>query len=239
MKPLMTFLVLFLSFLNFSQNVIDVSISKIGIFSKYGKDSLHLMIKKSECGEYSKTYTPVNLKLVINKSEKRIYRLPNDFNHKIYRNLYKDLAQLNDKELELHYLKNGINEKRVYKIPDDFNHVIYRTLYKDLAKLNDKELELHYLKNGINEKRVYKIPEDKPKLNLKNDINEKIDCKIPEDKPKLNLKNDINEKIDCKIPNDFNHVIYRTLYKDLSQLNDKELELHYLKNGINEKRVYK
>jgi len=78
MKPLMTFLILFLSFLNFSQNVIDVSISKIGIFSKYGKDSLHLMIKKSECGDYSKTYNPVNLNLVINKSQKRIYRFNNN-----------------------------------------------------------------------------------------------------------------------------------------------------------------
>jgi len=66
----------------FSQNIIEVSISKIGIFVKYGKDSLHLMIANSECNHYSRTYDPINLKLVINKSQKKVYRykdnLPTD-----------------------------------------------------------------------------------------------------------------------------------------------------------------
>lgn len=70
------FLVLFFSITSsiFSQNILEVSISKIGIFAKYGKDSLHLMIANSECNYYTQTYDPVNLKLVINKSKRKIYR---------------------------------------------------------------------------------------------------------------------------------------------------------------------
>jgi hypothetical protein len=64
------------SFIN-AQNVIEVSISQIGIFAKYGRDSLHLMIAKSECGHYSRSYDPIDLKLVINKSKKKIYRYKN------------------------------------------------------------------------------------------------------------------------------------------------------------------
>jgi hypothetical protein len=78
MKPLITIFISFLTFLSFSQNVIEVSISKIGIFSKYGKDSLHLMIAKSECGHYSRSYDPIDLKLIINKSQKKIYRFKNN-----------------------------------------------------------------------------------------------------------------------------------------------------------------
>jgi hypothetical protein len=56
------------------QNIIEVTISKIGIFSKYGKDSLHLLIQNSDCLHYTKTYNPINIKLVINKSQKKVYR---------------------------------------------------------------------------------------------------------------------------------------------------------------------
>jgi len=56
------------------QNIIEVTISKIGIFTKYGKDSLHLLIQNSDCLHYTKTYNPINIKLVINKSQKKVYR---------------------------------------------------------------------------------------------------------------------------------------------------------------------
>jgi hypothetical protein len=56
------------------QNIIEVKISKIGVFSGNGKDSLYLMIANSGCGHYSRSYDPVNLKLVINKSQKKIFR---------------------------------------------------------------------------------------------------------------------------------------------------------------------
>lgn len=78
MKYLISSLILLASTTIFSQNIIEVSISKIGIFAKYGKDSLHVMIANSECSHYTKTYDPINLKLVINKSQKKIFRFKNN-----------------------------------------------------------------------------------------------------------------------------------------------------------------
>ncbi len=74
MKYLISSLIMLTSTTTFSQNIIEVTISKIGIFAKYGKDSLHLMIANSECSHYTKTYKPINLKFVINKSQKKVYR---------------------------------------------------------------------------------------------------------------------------------------------------------------------
>ena len=77
MKKIVFIVALVVSFLANSQNIIEVSISQIGVFAKYGKDSLYLMIAKSECGHYSRSYDPIDLKLVINKSKKKIYRYKN------------------------------------------------------------------------------------------------------------------------------------------------------------------
>lgn len=77
MKNLFLSIVLVISSFINAQNVIEVSISQIGVFAKYGKDSLNLMIAKSECGHYSRSYDPIDLKLVINKSKKKIYRYKN------------------------------------------------------------------------------------------------------------------------------------------------------------------
>ena len=78
MKYLISSLILLASTTILSQNIIELSISKIGVFSKYGKDSLHVMIANSECGQYSRSYDPINLKLVINKSQKKIFRFKNN-----------------------------------------------------------------------------------------------------------------------------------------------------------------
>ena len=48
-------------------------------------------------------------------NENRIYKLPNDFSHNLYKNLYSDLSYFTDQELELHFLLHGYHEKRVYK----------------------------------------------------------------------------------------------------------------------------
>ena len=74
MKTLFLSLIVLISTSILSQNVIEVSINKIGTFDKYGKDSLHLMIKNSECGDYHRTYKSINSTLIINKNKKKIYR---------------------------------------------------------------------------------------------------------------------------------------------------------------------
>lgn len=77
MKNSIILIILITSSIANAQNFIEVSISQIGLFAKYGKDSVHLMIAKSECGHYAKTYDPVDLKLIINKSKRKIFRYKN------------------------------------------------------------------------------------------------------------------------------------------------------------------
>jgi hypothetical protein len=77
MKNVFLIVALAISIIGNTQNIIEVSISQIGVFAKYGKDSLHLMIAKSECGHYSRSYDPIDLKLIINKSKRKIFRFKN------------------------------------------------------------------------------------------------------------------------------------------------------------------
>ena len=53
---------------------------------------------------------------------------------------------------------------------------------------------------------------------------------------KLDLE---KENINNILPNDFNSENYRLLNNDLTNMNEKELKLHYINHGINEDRVYK
>ncbi len=133
MKYLISSLILLASTTILSQNIIEVSISKLGVFAKYGKDSLHLMIANSECGHYSRSYDPINLKLVINKSQKKIFRFKNNaafdtlpikkivFKDSIYTITVSELCspiyaefegQMIDCYLVLDTRKNSINKKQ-------------------------------------------------------------------------------------------------------------------------------
>ena len=66
MKPLITTLFIIFSFLIFSQNVIEISVSKISRFSTYQKDSIHTMLMNSDLLPYNDIYKPTNLKFIIN-----------------------------------------------------------------------------------------------------------------------------------------------------------------------------
>jgi len=161
--------------------------------------------------------------------ENRIYKLdlPNDFDVNIYRKLNSDINYMDDNELMIHYFNNGMKENRIYKLdlPNDFDVNIYRKLNNDLSYMNDQELMIHYFTNGIKENKMYKNIYDNltdKKLDICNNLTNK------------NLNINYN-----KIPNDFNKQMYKNIYDDLNNLTDKELEIHYLKHGINENRLYK
>ena len=51
----------------------------------------------------------------LNDNEKRVYKIPDDFDPIIYKNLNNDLNKLNNDQLIEHYLVFGINENRIYK----------------------------------------------------------------------------------------------------------------------------
>ena len=148
--------------------------------------------------------------------------LPTDFDPVLYKELNKDLKNLNDEEAIEHYLIHGINENRYYKkkekskkknimldkkLPNDFNATLYKKLNKDLQHFNDEEAIEHYLIYGIYEKRYYK---KKKSINI----------------------------LDNVLPSDFDPNLYKKLNKDLQHFSNEEAINHYLMHGINEKRKY-
>jgi hypothetical protein len=169
--------------------------------------------------------------------------LPKDFNTVLYKNINSDLINLNNEELELHYLNFGIKENRIYKYisPHNFNPTIYKNLNNDLYNLTDDELKIHYMKYGINENRIYNyiLPHNfNPTIykNLNNDL-----YNLTDDELKIHyMKYGINENRIYKyiLPYNFNPTIYKNLNNDLYNLTDDELKIHYMKYGINENRLF-
>ena len=150
--------------------------------------------------------------------------LPTDFDPILYKELNKDLKNLNDEEAIEHYLMHGVNENRCYKkkkskkkniildkkLPNDFNATLYKKLNKDLQHFNDEEAIEHYLIYGINEKRDYKKKKEKKNIII----------------------------LDNGLPSDFDTTLYKKINKDLQHLSNEEAINHYLIYGINEKRKY-
>ena len=86
--------------------------------------------------------------------------LPSDFDAAVYRELYKDLANMNNQDCAKHYLKHGKAERRVYRLPDlpsDFDWKIYTTIHADLRKLTETEAKHHYATFGQKENRTYNL----------------------------------------------------------------------------------
>jgi hypothetical protein len=107
-----------------------------------------------------------------------LYNVPSDFDINIYRS--NDLANLNNEDIEKHFINHGQFEFRLYKknnfiypdyirfflkkykildyfdVPDDFDLLKYRTNNEDLKDLSIKRLILHWINYGSNEKRSYK-----------------------------------------------------------------------------------
>ena len=150
--------------------------------------------------------------------------LPTDFDPILYKELNKDLKNLNDEEAIEHYLMHGVNENRCYKkkkskkkniildkkLPNEFNATVYKKLNKDLQHFNDEEAIEHYLIYGINEKRDYKKKKEKKNIII----------------------------LDNGLPSDFDTTLYKKINKDLQHLSNEEAINHYLIYGINEKRKY-
>jgi hypothetical protein len=158
------------SYLNAIKHYIEAGINEKLL---YKKEDLDKILCNFNYNNYIKIHNDNNkiknlcildaIKYFINSNDKNIYKIPNDFNYKIYKQNYRDLSNINNNELEIHYLKYGIHENRNYKILNllhDFNPYIYKKIYKDLEKLNNDELIKHYITHGIKENRIYKLPSD-------------------------------------------------------------------------------
>ena len=196
-------------------------------------------------------------------NEKRIYKLPDDFDPIQYKTINKELSGLTNEQLKEHYLFIGVLDNKLYKIPYDFDPFIYKSIYKDLRNLSDENVKKHYLSNGINENRIYKLTTknnfDNYVKNLKNIknidfvsvyellenkygvLNENYNDLYDEDLLSNNIEKNIEEKVEklTKLPDDFDYIMYKKIYKDLSHMDKIELSDHYLNYGYYEKRLYK
>ena len=195
-------------------------------------------------------------------------KLPIDFNSTIYKEKYNDLHKLNNNDLIIHYLNQGILEKRDYKntlppipldkLPSDFNVSDYKKLNKDLGNLSDNDAISHYLNHGIIENRTYKNILPHTNLDkLPSDFNVLDYKKLHKDLGNLSDNDAISHYLNHgiienrtytnilphtnldKLPSDFNTSVYKNLYSDLVFLSDQEVINHYLNHGILEKREYK
>jgi len=87
--------------------------------------------------------------------------IPESWNPKSYRELNKDLLDLNmdDRSLMQHYIEYGIEENRIFqlsKLPENFDYRLYRLLNPDLRILSTQhEIENHYIAHGQKEQRRY------------------------------------------------------------------------------------
>jgi hypothetical protein len=67
-----------ISVISNAQNVIEVTLSQVSMFSVYGKDSVHNMIKNTNLLPYQQIYDPINLRLIIDKKAKKVFRIKNN-----------------------------------------------------------------------------------------------------------------------------------------------------------------
>ena len=210
----------------------------------YDRDILNEKLLTFDYNNYIKINNIENIDLmhaiqhfIVNYTTNKIYKVPKDFNHDLYKRIYKDLNKFDNLELERHYILFGYNEGRYYKLPTDFNPKEYKKIYSDLSNLTDDQLCNHYLYNGYNEKRLYKLPIDFNPLTYKKmykDLSDLNENELREHYATKGIKNRI-----YKIPDDFDPLIYKKIYSNLSDMDDQEVIDHYLSFGLQNKLVYK
>jgi hypothetical protein len=195
------------------------------------------------------------------------FDVPDDFDVYYYKKNNSDITHLSILETIFHYISDGYYEGRVYNKINSKNEYLNNYYIKIVNKLedcnknipNDFNLYSSILLNGYLDKYYYL---GLLKENIKNNNNlykkdvfqEKIVNFDIENYKKMNNINHLDnlhiiqhyidnidnntEKI-YKLPSDFDYVEYKKNYKDLSKLNNKDLEEHYLLYGLKENRLYK
>ena len=148
----------------------------------------------------------------------KIYILiPDDFNIYEYKELNKDIKNMLIDQCIEHYIKHGIYENRKTKKNIDTNKEIYKNTINNTSNIDFKNMSLNkYLKYHLT------------KENKKFEINKNIE-----------LNNNILSNKNNTIPLDFDYLFYKYYYDDLNDMSEEELKTHWIKNGKNEKRIYR
>jgi GT2 family glycosyltransferase len=150
-----------------------------------------------------------------------------NFDPIFYKKSYKDLYNLNEKQLLVHWKKNGIKENRLgskyffYNIYPEFDLEIYKLNNFDLKHMDDDELICHYWTHGCKENRICKnneIDKDNIKNDIKiNEINNKILVILPT----------YNRPDSCiQVIKQMNNQTYKNF--DLLIIDDGSIESNYL-----------
>ena len=165
--------------------------------------------------------------------EKRVYNIPYDFDPQTYRFLYKDTRDIeDDEELKRHYLNVGVRQRRIYKTSSP---VIPSIPGQTFSSRNEIIIPREVNPNSVS------APAFLPNQIFHNaPISQVQHTPIKIEPLKELQKDDIVPLDDKNLPIDFNYKIYRSLYKDLININDKEfLENHFTNFGRIEGRIYK
>lgn len=164
-------------------------------------------------------FTLDNNKLKIYWNNLSIYENYILINNKYY---YEEYLKLNDKETLL------INNNSIikYNINYFYNYLYTNTL--DTNTLDTNTLKIHFLENN----NMYYIIID--------NILEIYNLKIFNDNTNILILNEIYNKIfkNSTIEDSFNYNIYREFNKDLFNLNDIDLYLHWIRVGFDKGLIY-
>jgi hypothetical protein len=155
-----------------------------------------------------------------------LYRLYPNFDINFYKSYHKDLSNLSNNELIIHYHNHGKYENRICKelniinLYSDFDINFYKSYYKDLSNLSDIELIYHYHNYGKKEGRICNKSSNESNNESSNESS-----------------NQLSNEMFYNLYPDFDINFYKSYYKDLSNLSDIELIYHYHNYGKKEGRI--
>ena len=184
-----------------------------------------------------------------------IIKLYKNFNNKIYRLFNKDLKDLSDDNLIIHYHNHGCRENRISSVSDFyrryplFNVNFYKNISKSINNTNnDLMYEYHekkingygsiygsinefYVENSTFDMNIYRIC-NKDLVSLTD--NEIIIHYIVHGKNENRI---INDKQFIEENKEFDIYFYKNSNKDLISMSIPELIKHYITHGKNEDRI--
>ena len=173
----------------------------------------------------------------------QFFDIPSDFDVYYYRKLNSDIADLSNIELVYHYINYGIYESRPYT-KFYLNNKLKENTFKH-GDIIDKNIEVNLFYIDIINKLFNKdysinsIPTDFciSTYQYLNNISEFGNLLAIKHYIENGSKKNLFYKKETIT--DFDYIMYKKIYKDLSKLKKHELKEHYMMYGKNEGRIYK